>query len=355
MWCSDFLLRNFRTFPSCQIRWNPGLNLLTGRNGAGKTNCLEGLHILFGWGPFGDRKDLRTWNSAEEYAFVTGTCQGEEEVFIASAIGRTTVMKCHGKRVSYSELRWTVPSLAFLPRDMTRIDGSPAGRRSFVDRLCAILFPQYAQRLSDFRRAVRHRTSLLRTGKGVRPLSRAMAPMAAWLWGVREQSVQLLSAELEGFSDILPFPLDIVSRRGGGGWQRDPLADWWESLDASRERECQCCIPLVGPHRDDLLLTSGGREASVLLSRGQKRRASVALMLAAGRVVERRLKKSPVILLDEIASELDDEGRCITVSALHRTGWQVVATAAEPVVESWPGQVWRVEEGKVLPLSGNVV
>lgn len=352
MWCSDLLLRNFRNFSQCRVRWHPGLNLLTGRNGAGKTNCLEGLHILLGWGPLGDRKDLRAWDGCEEYAFVTGNFSGGDDLFAAAAIGRTTVLKCDGQRISSSDIRWKIPSLAFLPRDMTLIDGSPSGRRSFADRLCAVLFPLYAKRLSDFKRAVRHRTVLLRAGRALRPLSQAMATMAAWLWEARERAVTALARELEDFGDLLPLPLSLEFHRGGGGRQRDPLADWWESLEAARERECRCCVPLVGPHRDDLLMTSGGRAAGSLLSRGQKRRASVALMLAAGRVVERRLGKAPIILLDEIASELDEEGRKSTVAVLHRMGWQVIATAAEPVVRAWPGQVWRVDGGQVLPLSG---
>ena len=137
--------------------------------------------------------------------------------------------------------------------------------------------------------------------------------------------------------------------RGGGSGTENPLDDWWKSLETWSERERRSCLSLVGPHRDDLLVRTGGREAAVFFSRGQIRRASVALMLAAGKAVEARLRRKPLILLDEIASELDGEGRKITVASLEGTGWQVVAAAAEMPGEEWPGSMWKVEEGAVLP------
>nr|MBP6332885.1 DNA replication and repair protein RecF [Aminivibrio sp.] len=127
------------------------------------------------------------------------------------------------------------------------------------------------------------------------------------------------------------------------------LDDWWKSLETWSERERRSCLSLVGPHRDDLMVRTGGREAAAFFSRGQIRRASVALMLAAGKAVEARLRRKPLILLDEIASELDREGRKITMASLAGTGWQVVAAAAEMTADEWPGSMWKVEEGAVLP------
>ena len=75
-------------------------------------------------------------------------------------------------------------------------------------------------------------------------------------------------------------------------------------------------------------------------------------IFSAGKAVEARLRRKPIVLLDEIASELDRNGRESTVEALHSTGWQVIAAAAEPVTDRWPGSVWKVEEGYIIPLGG---
>ncbi len=346
MQCSEFLLRNFRNLFSGRVFWGPGLNLLMGRNGSGKTNCLEGLHLLLGWGPFGDRRNLLAWDGTEKNAFLTGNFSGEEDLFLALSLGGSTMVKCDGKRSSFPEIRLRVPALAFLPRDMNLMDGPPSGRRSFLDRLCALLYPLYARRLNDFRKAVRHRTILLRQGKKTAVTSRAMAPLAVWIWEARERAVRLLEEGLDGLGELLPASLELSLHRGGAGRKSDFSEDWWSSLAAERPRECRCCLPIVGPHRDDLRIESGGRDAAVFFSRGQKRRASVALMIAAGRSVEGRLRRKPILLLDEIASELDEEGRRFTVSTLERTGWQVIAAAAEQIVP-WPGTLWSVEKGSI--------
>jgi DNA replication and repair protein RecF len=234
---------------------------------------------------------------------------------------------------------------------MSLLDGPPVIRRNFLDRICALLFPLYARRISDFRRAVRHRSILLREGKKTGHVSRAMAPLASWIWSSRGEAVELLSLGLAHFPALSPASLELFHVRGGSTGTENPLDDWWQSLEAWSDRERKCCLSLVGPHRDDLLVRTGGREAAVFFSRGQMRRASVAMMLAAGKAVEARLKRKPLILLDEIASELDREGRKITVDSLMDTGWQVIAAAAELPGAEWPGRIWKVEEGAVLTSS----
>ena len=350
MWCSEFSTRNFRNLSSLRISWGPGLNLVTGNNGAGKTNCLEGLHLLTGWGPFGDRTDLVSWETEGGQAFLSGSFSGEENLFVAASIGGNTVMKCDGRRISFPEVRSRVPALAFLPGDMSILDGAPSIRRNFLDRLCALLFPLYARRLSDYRRAVRHRTVLLRSGKRTDAVSRTMAPLVSWIWECREEAVRLLTLGLSAFQGLLPGILELKHARGGAGLKNNGIEDWWASLEARSEKEKQLCISMVGPHRDDLYICCREREAAACFSRGQIRRASVSLMLAAGKAVEARLRRKPIVLLDEIASELDKNGRESTVEALHSTGWQVIAAAAEPITDHWPGSVWKVEEGFVISL-----
>lgn len=334
-----------------RIQWDPGMNLITGPNGAGKTNCLEGLRLLTGWGPFGARKDLPRWGEEERPAFVTGSFCGEEDLFLALAVGKTTVLKWDGNRASYPEVRGKVPSLAFLPSDMALLDGPPLIRRNFLDNFCALLFPLYARRLGEYRRGVRHKTALLRQGKSPKAASRAMAPLAAWLWTSREEAAGLLSLGLASFPGLVPEPLELCHSRGGASMEGDPLQDWRRSVEARSADEARSGLVLVGPHRDDLLIRAGGREGGVFFSRGQKRRAATALMLAAAKAVEARVKRKPIVIIDEIASELDREGREITFASLSNTRWQVVAASAELDEKEWPGTVWRAEDGAILPPS----
>lgn len=83
------------------------------------------------------------------------------------------------------------------------------------------------------------------------------------------------------------------------------------------------------------------------MSRGQRRRTAVALMLAAGWAVERKLRRKPLLILDEIAAELDDRGRNILIDALVESSWQVFAATAESSMNGWPGTVWQVRQGNI--------
>lgn len=349
MWCSEYLVRNFRNLRPVRVLWDPGLNLVTGKNGSGKTNCLEGMHLITGWGPFGERKDLPTWGGEGSRAFISGVFCGEEDLFISMAAGGATLMKCDGKRASFTDVRARVPALAFLPGDMSLLDGSPSIRRTFLDRLCALLFPLHARRLNEYGRALRHKAVLLREGKSTAALSKAMAPLAAFLWTSREEAVKLLSLGLGSFKELTPLFLQLSHVRGGASGEGSPADDWRKSLENFEQRERAACVSLVGPHRDDLAVSAEGRSPAAVFSRGQLRRASVALMLAAAKAVEARLRRKPIILLDEIASELDEEGRKKTIESLAGTGWQVIAAAAELSFREWPGKLWKAEDGAVLP------
>lgn len=333
-----------------RILWDPGLNLITGKNGSGKTNCLEGLHLLTGWGPFGEKKDIPSWNGEGDRAYISGVFCGEEDLFISMAAGGAAILKCDGKRSSFTEVRTRVPALAFLSGDMSLLDGSPSLRRGFLDRLCALLFPLYARRLSDYGRAIRHKGVILRAGRSSAALSKAMAPLAGFIWASREEAVKLLSLGLLTFKELAPLFMELSHKRGGASGEGSPSDDWRKSLEACADRERASCTSLVGPHRDDLEVTAGGRRPGLAFSRGQLRRASVALMLAAARAVEARLRRKPVILLDEIASELDEEGREKTIEALALSGWQVIAAAAELPPGEWPGKIWKADDGAVLPV-----
>jgi len=349
MYCHTTLTRNFRNLKPQRLEWSMGLNLLVGENGSGKTNTLESMHILTGWGPFRSlrRSSLVNWNMKDEKALLKGLFQGEEHLEIFSSLSERTLMKCDGKRSNCSLIRERIPTLAFLPGDLSLIDGSPGGRRRYLDRICALIFPLYAGRLNDCKKALRHRSVLLSHGKNVGVTSKVLAPLVSWIWSSRRAALDLVSIGMGNYTDLLPAPLKLDYSRGGSVGMDDLHLDFWESLGASEEKERIIKRPLVGPQRDDIIITSGTRSASEYFSRGQRRRAAVAMMLAAAWAVEMRIHRKPLLLLDEIAAELDQKGRNIMVKSLMDCGWQVFAATAENNISHWPGAVYEVRAGKV--------
>ena len=153
---------NFRNIEPREMRWSPGLNLLTGENGSGKTNILEGINIISGWGPL-DRGtktlSIPSWNSGSTEVQLTGELESSE--IIKVKISRRYAIRIDDKASSASELRWKIPVLTFLPDDMSIVEGSSVFRRRLLDMVLALIIPPYAMRLSEYRRGVWHKALFL--------------------------------------------------------------------------------------------------------------------------------------------------------------------------------------------------
>lgn len=339
---------NFKNLEPREMKWFPGLNMLTGSNGAGKTNILEGINIISGWGPLergAKIASMPSWGSGSSEVQLTGEIDSGE--IIRAKISRGCTLKVDGKSIRSADLRWKIPVLAFIPSDMSIIEGPAAFRRRLLDMLLALIIPSYAKRLSEYRRGVRQKALFLKRGMPVMLADRALMPLASWIWKMRTQAADLISSCLEGVTELSPAKLVITLKRGGAGLCEDFEDDYAKSVIANRGREAAMKFPMVGPHRDDLLIRVGERPASSALSRGLRRRAAMALMLAASDGVKRKLGRAPVLLMDEVAAELDPNGSEILFKALESRNTQVFAATADPPPSGFHGYVHIVSEGRI--------
>jgi len=347
MYLHSLAFRNFRNLRDGECSFSPGLTLLTGENGAGKTNFLEMLSLLTGWGTFPGRKtgDVPRWGSGER-ALMLARFEGELYLEVKGQVGKQNVLRCGSSRCTSGEMRSRVPALFFLPSDMELVEGSASVRRRFINRLCALLHPGYAEKLYDYKKLHRQKTSLLRQGRSTSGVDRFMISSGSWLWGIREKALKFfVERGLSSTISMLPFPLEVRLLRGGAGLSEDPREDFSRSLYGRASEERRRGRVLVGPAGDDLLLQIRERPASVVLSRGQRRRLVLALMLGMGYLAEIASRKKPLFVLDEVTAELDMAGRTLLFDMMAATGWQVLAATAEPFREDWPGAFRRLREG----------
>ncbi len=347
MYLSSLAFRRVRNLRDRDYTFSPGLTLLAGENGAGKTNFLEMLSLLTGWGTFPGRKtgDVSRWG-AEERSSLVARFEGEYYLEVQGRVGKQNILRCGSRRCTAGEVRSQVPALFFLPSDMELVEGSASVRRRFLNRLCTLLHPLYAERLYEYKRLHRQKTCLLRQGRNTAGVDRLMVSGASWIWKIREKALGLfVERGLSSAEAMLVSPLEIRLLRGGGGLAEDPREDFARSLSRLLPEERRRGRVLLGPPGDDLLLNVEGRSASVVLSRGQRRRLVLALMLGMGYLVEVFSRKKPLFVLDEVTAELDRSGRKLLFDMLEKTEWQVLAATAEPFREDWPGRTRYLREG----------
>ena len=320
------VLRDFRNLGSAGFEWGPGINFLCGPNGAGKTNLLESLNVLSGWGPFSGRiGGLTAWDSRTGRALLAARVSGESSHDFKVRISTRMTLAADEKHITCTELRLLLPSLTFLPADINLVDGSPSVRRLFLDKLCALCLAPYARRRAEFHQISRHRAALLRQGRPVRGTTLPFARLGGWIMEARRSvAAHLLSLSHLACPSTIPFTFSLRPALSGSG--EDCLL---AALEEHAERERHALRPLVGPGRDDLEILSLDRPASASLSRGQKRRLVLSLILMAARLVETRLRRSPVLIFDDLTAELDADGRAAAGRALADTGWQVFISGTE--------------------------
>ena len=324
----DFsVIRNFRNFsrfsrsPELRITWEPGINLILGRNGSGKTNLLESLSILSGWGAFGRTGNVLSWDGNNSPAFAGAQVSGEAQHTITANISSRISLRLDEKAITSTDLRLVLPSILFLTGSVNLIDGTPSARRLFIDRLCALFYPPFAKRLADFRYILRTRTILLRQGKSPDRTAAPYCELGGWIMDRRREVVSQLVRML----NTERFTLSVVPevRVPGEEYLR-------EALLRNYARELRALRPQDGPGYDDLAVTlSNGRQAQEALSRGQKRRLILFLLITSGKLTAHRMKREPVLLFDDLTAELDSEGREFVYTELIKTRWQVFITAPE--------------------------
>jgi DNA replication and repair protein RecF len=350
-------LGDFRNYESADVEPAPdGLTVIRGDNGEGKTNLLEAVGYLALLSSFRGAPTEAMVRDGAERAVVRGEGEREGrqllvEVEIPRAgRGRAQVNRQPLKRTA--DLLGALRVSVFSPDDLVLVKGGPAERRRYVDDLLVSLHPRNDALRADVERILRQRGALLRQAGG-RLTAEVATTLDVWdtqlaaageaLAAAREELVASLDPELATAYDQLagsPARVTAVYERS---WQ-GPLAD---ALAASRADDVRRAVTLVGPHRDDIALSVGGLAARTHASQGEQRSLALALRLAGHRAVTAAVGSPPVLLLDDVFSELDP-ARSEALLVHLPAGQALLTTAGAVPAGASPALELRVVSGKVL-------
>jgi DNA replication and repair protein RecF len=353
--CAIVRLRvhSFRNYAEATVRFGPGLNIIHGQNAQGKTNLLEAIATLaLTRSPRTSTiGDLLLWGQdaalaeaevARPPANVTLAARFDRDP-VSGRVTRTAVVD--GKPRPARSVLGLCPVVLFWPEDLALVRGGPEGRRRFLDVILAQTDPQSAAHMSRYRRVLEQRNALLhqvRAGGGGRDtlhgFTSELASHGAWLARARSHLVSALAPLAAAALHDLSGRRERITLRYAPAHAPtipDDLAEAEQALlDTLRTRaaeEIARGITLAGPHRDDVAIDLDERAARGSASQGQQRSIVLACKLAEVRYLQDRAGVGPVILLDDVLSELDPERRAQLLAVLAAGGSnQVLVTTTDP-------------------------
>ena len=378
-------LFDFRNYERLRLEPGPGLNLLIGPNAQGKSNLLEAFYAL------ATTKSLRAGRDSEMVRFGAEACrivtevdrQTTGDVLLEMAIGaanaalsvgeRKVVKINHGRHAKIADLIGNLNVVLFSSYDLAIVRGEPDERRRFLNYEIAQVSPRYVVALASYRRALEQRNRLL---KDARWGHADTATLDAWSAQIVEHGARLIERRRDYLDKLAVHARDLHRQLSDGAETllveygpsfplahavtvEEVAARFTDALSQVRRDEMQRGTTLLGPQRDDVCFRVGpSPEAAVDVktfgSQGQQRTVALSLRLAERRLIEEMVGEPPVVLLDDVLSDLDERRRAqVFALALGPTGGQTFLTTTDlnalPAEARQQAAVWSVRAGAVTP------
>lgn len=367
-------LDGFRNYTDFTADFSPGVNVIWGENAQGKTNLLEAIGFLSGARSHRARGDKELISFQRDRGTITAevTSWGRDFLLEVQLFrgARRRLFVNHVKCKTAAELGGIVQTVLFCPEDLALIKAGAAERRSFLDHAICQLRPRYAEALAQYNKLLDHKTRILRDWEKhpslldvLEDFNEAMARAGALVIHYRAHFVRKLAekaaqiqTEFSGGRETLALHYATVST------VRDPLGptvELYEDLrrhqdsHAKAERDARSC--LSGPHKDDLVARINGQPARQYASQGQTRTAALSLKLAERELFRDDTGQWPILLLDDVLSELDARRQDFVLRRI--TGGQVILTGCEAPDGSFPeGRTLHIVQGKLVndPETGKI-
>lgn len=363
MHLTEIWLTDFRSHPEVSLELPDGVIAVLGQNGEGKTNLLEAVGYLATLRSFRGAPTEALVRVGADRSIVRGRIREERrehliECEIARS-GRNRVLVDRQRLGRTRDLLGSLVVTVFSPDDLDLVKGGPAIRRAFLDDLLVALHPKHDEIRSDWERALRQRNALLKQIHG-RPDAAALITLEVWDEKLASSGDRLASLRADVLDRIAPLVVDAyravadrddsLSLRYAAPWREGGLG---RALEEVRVDELRRGLTLVGPHRDDVVVQLEGLPARTHASQGEQRSIALALRLASHTVLREEHGTPPVLLLDDVFSELDGNRSAALLAALP-SGQTFVASASGLPDGVVPSLVVDVRNGAVVgrPASG---
>ncbi|MGI6214611.1 MAG: DNA replication/repair protein RecF [Christensenellales bacterium] len=362
MLLTQLRLHDFRNYHQLSFTPHEGITVIMGENGAGKTNLLEAIHLCC----LG--RSHRTNNDRDMIRMGFETCGVHAKVmrrFGLNEVGVRIFKKQRRKKLIYvngkivpriGDMMGYVTCVMFAPEDLDIIKGGPQLRRRYIDMLLSKNDPKYFFALQSYNNVLKQRNALLKTiYKGGKPeildvwdeqLSLKCAPLVE----SRRKAIESLSLlATEQYNNISGkknevFKIEYDSQLKDSA---SPAEEFYKILNKNRDDDIRRQSTSYGPHRDDISMLLLGKDMKSFASQGQIRTAALALRLSEMDVLYNRHKEAPILLLDDVLSELDEKRRVRLIHSLKTTQTVITCTDMDDLRGAKPDCILRVASGVI--------
>ncbi len=324
MYVERLHLVNFRNYREITLDLGEGVNLVIGQNGQGKTNLLEGLFFIsrFRGRPFSKITDL-VQQGQPYFAVGAVICSSVRKVKISAMFGRGVrkIILDGSEKESVSAVRGILKAVMFSPEDINLISGEPYLRRSFLDSTIELVDPVYVTKKLAYKRALLQRNAVLSKWEirgnalsaALEPWNIALAECGTYLMEKRRDFLLLAEQVLRKEYAILSgaeqdISISYASSVARQSWEETMAVSkeaFLNSLNKNIQEDVKARCTTIGPHRDDFILMVSGKDARRFMSQGERRTAAYCLRTAEARYIFDKTGEKPVLLLDDVMSELD--------------------------------------------------
>ena len=346
-------LVSFRNYPSLNLDLEDGLNIFIGSNAQGKTNILESIYYASTGGSFRSNTDMELINWNAQGCSISVKFQRldvENKIDIKLQRDKKRIIEYNSHKLSSKELVGALNVVLFCPDDLLLIKGAPAERRRFLDMEISQANPSYYHELIKYNHLLQQRNSLL---KKIREKKADSKMLELWDFQLAESAVKitkkrissvekfnmlanLMQRRISGNIETLKIEYVIKGREKESNLKRDnnqieeDLKIWYNKmLGQFREDDIWRGSTSIGPHRDDIVVYVNGINLKSFGSQGQQRTGVLALKLSELEFIRSEAGEYPILLLDDVMSELDKDRRCQLLSFIQRENIQTLITATD--------------------------
>ena len=354
---NDFSIKNYRNIEDIYFEPFDGVNIIYGENAQGKTNILEAMFLFTGLKSFRSSKDSELLQFGKAQARLNigfSTAQRDHKGEIKITDRRRASLNGVSLK-SPTELMSRFPAALFSPGFMSLIQSGPSERRKFIDSAICQIKPKYAVILSEYTKLIKQRNAVLRDNEDIKSVKLFLDCINESFCNLGEE----IFKERKAYLDLLlPYASDIYSGlssgreeisftylRKGCHSEGETLSD---ILKSHEKADISAKMTLTGPHRDDIEININGVSARSFGSQGQKRSAAIALKLSEAEVIKNIIGEEPVILLDDVMSELDTARQDYILN--HIKNRQVFITCCDPasILRMSEGKTFNIKDGRLI-------